>query len=379
MTYKKNIFKLIVLLFVFNIYSNTAEKDLKNKIRIAYWSSWKIKCGIAMYTEHIYTSLKKRGYNVVVYPHTTPIDTLLQNLKDSKINIINIQYERGLFHHIAQKTVFKNVDEFIATIKKIKDLGVKVIFTMHVEESDSYKLLQLADQCIYHRTSKFNTPKINLIPIGVPVFNSRKLNRNLLRKKYGFGPKDKIITTVGFMLAPKKYPEVLNALSHLIKSDRNIKIQLLTSFTNRPILHKQSLHENLKIKTIIKVNRIGKQVTHITNFLTQQEMSERLWISDLGYVWGDNESRASSASIKEFIAAKLPFIANDCLRYENDAIPGIIKTPNNKVLFVTKIMQTIYDQNLIILKNKLEAFYNQMNYDKLIQKHIKIFNKAFTN
>lgn len=357
--------------------TNANSNNLKKRLRIGYWGSWKDKCGIAMYTEHIYNALKKSGYNVRVYSNNLPIKLFFRKIKKDKINILNIQYEPGLFH-FGKNLVARNLKEFVELLKKIKNENIKIILTMHMEFPDSKYLLELADRCIYTRPPIYfkDKSKSNIIPIGVPVYETN-LNKKKLRKKYGFDLNDKIISTTGFMLIPKEFGKTINELGPLIKKNPNYKIQLLTSFTDRSdYLIKQSKTEYDNIKKAIKLNNIENQVIHITKFLPQKELNERLFISDIGFLWGDESLNASSASIKEFIASRLPLIVNDSPRYLNDSIPGILKTPNNKSIFAQNIIETLNDDaKLQRMKTELEKSYKMLNNDEIIKEHLKVLAK----
>ena len=152
----------------------------------------------------------------------------------------------------------------------------------------------------------------------------------------------------------------------------------MTAITNRdPLLYEQCMQVNEKIKEVIKKYKIEDQVIHITNFLSQQELSERLWISDLGYLWGDGSINASSASIKEFISARLPAVVTNSQRYMHDKVLGIIKTNEKLESFAEEIFNLLKDsKKLYVLRNQLEKEYKHLNYNYIFNLHLKVFNNC---
>lgn len=354
-------------------YQNIINLIKSKKIRIGFWSSWQVKCGIAMYTEHIVNELNNNGYKAFAYKNDISIKNLLTQIKFDKIDILNIQYEISLF--FGNSSPFKSMSDFVSLIKDIKNMGIKVVITVHSERENLKELLEEVDACIYTRPSNiFKLDKINLIPIGAPIFKPIQ-NKNELRAKYGFAHDDTILTTTGFMLPSKQNSEVLNQLATEIKKNPKLKIQLLTSINDaNDFIKNLSLNEYEKIKNVITDNQIENQIIHKVDFLQQQEVNERLFISDLGFLWGDAEGNASSASIKEFISSRLPLIVTDCPRFSSDAIRGVIKTEINMPIFVKTILNVINDkEKLNRLIMELEAQYNEINNGKMIKRHINLF------
>lgn len=343
--------------------------DLKSisyqDLRIGYWSTWQVKCGIAIYTEHLYNAVKHIGGNAFGYSHTmTPIE-LLQRIDLDKIHVLNIQYEPA---------IMPPTDLLINLIKEIQRRRVKVFLTLHSEPDTVKRLLDIVDGFIYHKPPTLihsDNRKVNIIPMGVPVFDpTRSLSE--ARAFYGFKDTDKIITTTGFMFTWKQHANVLESMVPYLKADSNIKVQLLTS--SNDINPYECIKENKNIKAVIERNNIENQVVHITDFLSQNELSERLWLSNLGYLWSDITTSSSSAAGKEFITSRLPLIATESSHY-HDLISGVIKTPMDKGLFISKIFEILNHEDISHLYSELETTYNLLNYNDLIYRYIDIYKK----
>jgi glycosyltransferase involved in cell wall biosynthesis len=341
-------------------------------LKIGFLSSWQIRCGIATYTKHHYDALVNLGHKVTVYDYALSQKEILEKLQEDMPDIFHVQYERGFLPH-------QPVSQFIDFLQQVKNLGIKVVVTMHSEELCTLDVAKTADQCIYHKEpiyiDRSANHKLHVIPHGVPLYTP-SIPREKLREKYGFAPHEKILTTFGFLVSWKNHAEILNALVPLLKRNPHYKLQLLTAFNDYDPA--ACLAEKIKIKRVIEQHALENQVIHITEFLPEHEVLERLYCSDLGYLWGDVNSTSSSGAFKQFIAARLPLVATECTHYPR-ITSGMIRTPINKERFVTSIEKALCNANLDQLRTKLESVYQQLNYNTIINQHIAIYKEALAN
>lgn len=350
-------FYLIICLGTFSIFA-------ENHLKIGYWSTWKIPCGIAMFTEHLANSLKKYGHDVFVYNNNIDQRELLESLIKDKIEVLNIQYEESLF---------PKRQNFIDILKEIRKLGIKIIIIPHCEDTFIDEISNLVDKYIYLKPPVYlkKLDKFVLIPHPVPVFEYLKNSRDLLRNKYGFVSDDKILITTGFLLHTKEIAEILDLLVPFLKSDPKIKVQLITPFTTRFPEH--CMREYKKIVDVIKKSSIEKRITLITDFVSHEELAERISLSDLGYQWFKVNTYSTSGAAREYISSRTPLVICASSHY-HDLRKGVVKTDFNKDVFVKSIITVLNDKKLLDqLKIEQEESYNEFNYDKLILNHIKVF------
>lgn len=332
----------------------------EKKPKIAYWSTWKIKCGIAVYTENLCKALEHAGYTPTVYRHDMPPKALINALVRDHIDVLNIQFEPGMM---------KPIGKLIRILREIRKRGVKIILTIHKEIPGLRALVPHVNHFICFKTPQFlNTPKKTIIHHGVPLF-SPEADKTTLREKYGFSDEHVILTTTGFLTSWKEYDVMLDALVPWIQSNPNNRLQLLTSYNT--IYINDCAIEDKKIKEVIARYHLEDQVIHLTHFIPQQELSERLWLSDLGYLWGTWNTTSGVAA--QLIAARLPSIATNSPHY-HDLIAGTIKTASEKEEFVSMIAKTINDKEALQkMRDELEQSYNELNYNTLIAQHIALF------
>ena len=326
---------------------------------IGILSPLNINCGIAVYSTHLEKSFKKLGYNVFLINKNMNTEQIIDIIKLNKINIIDIQYEYEYFKHLDFKVLFNEC-------KKNK---TKVYTTVH-NEHDLEHILE-SDGLIFHKKSNhLNIEKYIIIPIGCPVF-SKNIDKKLLRKKYNFSNKDLILSTCGFMFTWKNVSNILELLIPWLNLSKYHKIQLLTPFST--FGYSDSMIEFLKINEIIKKNNLMSQVIHITDFLSEKELNERLSISNLGFLWSNKNSDASSASIKQLISARLPGVVTLNSHFQ-DIDEGFIKVKEEINSFVNEIVKSISNSEILVNKKRIiNNIYNILNYDEISKIRLKIY------
>lgn len=366
--------KLIKLsMIILNLSNLLATIDIKtsdskvNNMKIGYWSTWKIKCGIAMYTKHIKDSLTKLNFTVFNYPHNSSLYYIATLIEKDKINVLNIQYEQ---------MIMPPLNVFLNFINNIKSKNIKIVVTMHNEPDFAQKIVDASDITIYHKQPEKleDRSKVRVIPMAVPVFTPSG-SRIGLRKKYGFKATDKVLVSTGFLFHTKEISKNLEALAPLIKKDANIKLQLIHPFSPMDPIGSQLEYEKL-IEVIIK-HDIIKQVLVITKFLPQKELSERIYLSDLGYQWFKIDTGATSASGKEYITARTPLIVPDSSHFHDLVCKGIIKTPKKRGAFIQAVKDLLSNPyKLAAARHHLSNLYLELNYDNWIKRYCEIVFNA---
>jgi hypothetical protein len=208
--------------------------------------------------------------------------------------------------------------------------------------------------------------------MGVPIFNPI-MDKSSYRQKYNIEPNKFVISTVGFMFRWKHHAIFLEHMVNHLRQNNNIMIQLLTSFHS--LNNKECIEENNKITNLISSNTLKDRIIHITDFIPQEELNSRLFLSDLGFLWSGIETTSSSAAIKEFVASRLPLVKTDS-NHLHDVNAGCIVTNKDMSNFVAKIMEVYHNPNILDkLRAEIEDCYNQINYGQTIDRFVDIFNK----
>jgi glycosyltransferase involved in cell wall biosynthesis len=336
----------------------------KNSVCIL--SSWNIKCGISQYSKNIVDSLVDKKFDIKVFPHTTKYSEIFSFIRSSRPKSFIVQYEPSLILD------FKDLKNNIIRLKS-ENIKTKIFFTIHSEYSQLMELDGLIDGFIYHKnnTMPFRRTKVFNVPMGVPVFNP-ELSRKEYKNKYGIDEERLVISTVGFMFAWKNHANVLSSLIKYMKDDPKILVQYMTSFhsTNNG----ECIDEFNKINSIVKENSLENQFLHITDYISQKELNERLYLSDVGFLWSGIETTSSSASLKEFVASRLPVVKTNSTHY-HDIVSGTVTTEQDIGNFSNIIIQLIMDSDRRAkLQQEMEENYNKLNYSSAINNLIEVLN-----
>lgn len=342
---------------------NISKKD-KNKICML--STWNIKCGISQYSKNLYDALETQNYVVKVFPNLSNYSDVFNFIKINNFNIFLVQYEPSIIQNF--ELLLSNI---ILLKKQLKE--VKVFFVIHSENQDLLKLDGIIDGFIYHKnnTLNFKKTKINLLPMGVPIFEP-EAGKDNYREKYGLNKNMFILSTVGFMFGWKQHALILESLVPTIKNNPNFIVQLLTSFHS--INNNECIVEFNKIQQVILENNIQSQVIHVTDYISQKELNERLYMSDLGFLWAGIETTSSSASLKEFVSSRLPVVRTDSSHYHDISL-GCKITKKDMAEFCLAI-NNLYSNNneLSLMKDDMSKNYNKMNYKNIVLYFIEAFN-----
>lgn len=327
------------------------------------------KCGIATCTKHICDELNKLGHNANIIDSLLPAENIIEEISKNNSVIINLQY--------SATTMRQDIMEVVDWAKK---QNIKIILTVHENYYWLPSLIDKVDKVIlFNDQIMENNDKYILIPHAVPNFENLE-SRSKLRKKYGFKENDIIISTFGFMIDWKKHDVIIAKFKKFMDRESNIRLQLLTSTTDRFDLSEQKI----KIKRAISKSGHSKKIIHITDFLPEAEINERLYLSDIGYLWGDKNYAKSlgenpnttSGAHNQFVSARLPLVVVDCPHY-HDCNSGVIKTTENMDLFIKKILSTLKNKNLLNkLRAEMEIKFQNNCIKNLIHRHIKTFEEV---
>jgi hypothetical protein len=348
----------MLFLFIFSI----------NSISIIHVAPNDQKCGIANYAKNILNVLQ--NYEELNIQKITGPEFLKLDFSQLRPDIIELS-----FYHLTSN------NHFLEKIKIAKEFNIKIILNVH-EIYKIYKpFFELADKIIIHRNylnaiSEFKNKAI-IIELGCPLSNLKELEISSIKKKYGFNQEDIIISTFGFFMKWRMNDLVLEKLIPLINKNKNIKIQFINAI--HPHHNVNDIIE--KMKQLILNNKIENQIILINDFIPENEINERLFISDIGFIWGDpirgSENStfhaSSSASLNEFISAKLPIIINN-INHLGQINHGAKKINNDIELLPYYIEYYLKNPTeLFLLKQGIISEYNDNNYFKIAEKYKMLY------
>ena len=316
-------------------------------------------CGIAVYTDRICTELRKKNHEVVRLSVKDEVNSVASNF--SKDAILHLHYE----------PFFIDWNKAAALASCAKTSGMKTVVTMHYSNKEhSDRLSKYFNTILLHKNNGEDASNIKYIPMGCPVFE--KPNKQELRKKYGLDNGFFVASTFGFLVSWKRFDEIMGGFVNLFDKYPSLILQMLTSF------HKQMEGDSVSVYNSVRkiFDKAGvlDKVIWKTEFLPENEMLERLALSDMGFMYAPVDTGSISAAAKEFTAARLPVVLSNSNHF-TDCQVGCIKVPKNVPDMVDGI-QTMIEENTLRsrLEKEADELYNEINYSKVADKHLEIYN-----
>lgn len=182
-------------------------------LKVAMLTSWKVRCGIASYTENLVSELSKLAdvYIVRVPRFGLRDKDIFQNLVDKipvrHIDLIHVQHEYGIYMNLEQ-----------SLYAGLTALGKPIITTMHaVGAWEVDRIIQAtSDKVIVHNTFCFNRfgypEKTAVIPHGALQLKSPPPPREECKKSLGILPNTPIVGYMGFISAYKGLEMLIEAM-----------------------------------------------------------------------------------------------------------------------------------------------------------------------
>jgi glycosyltransferase involved in cell wall biosynthesis len=337
----------------------------RKKMKVGIWGAWQVPYEVAFYIEKLKEALDKLEIDIIMYKHTIDPHYLIAKINDDDLDILNIHYEPSLMP-------FQLI--LLSIVQEVKQQKVKIVMTVHKEFVAIGDFSPYVDLFVYHKPPAYfkNQKKIALIPSGVPVFKQPPhFHRALLRKKYGFRESDTIIVSTGSFLPNKEIPRIVECLAPYLKEEPSYRLQLLYS----PLLldWDMSLAERQKTIQVIQKHGLQNQVLLTFGFLTQKEISERIWISDIGYQWSTTNAEATPSIVGQFIAVHTPLVLPYSLSHYGFA-KGIVTTAHDSTTFVETLMDLILNTPVLDqLRADAVAAYRETNFNVLGAKYLQAF------
>ncbi|MBD3244607.1 MAG: glycosyltransferase [Candidatus Moranbacteria bacterium] len=390
---------------VYNFYNNKSYSG--KKPTIVYISNFPPKkCGIATFTQNLFSSMEKNSQKALNFKLISLIDEKKdkKKYKDSilninrndkkdyqncakfinsnkKIQVVNIQHEFGIFGGLYGRFILN----FLKTVKK------PVVITFHSvipKPNYIFKTLirKIADQVNYivvmNKTSKkilindykINQNQIKTIPHGVPDY---KYEKNVLcKKKLGLN-KRTVLLTFGFLSQNKGIEYVIKALPKLIKNYPNL-LYLIVGQTHPNIKQKEGEKYRDKLKELTRRLRLNKNVKFINSYQSNQKLIEFLKACDIYLCTSVDPNQSVSGTFSYALSSGRPVISTDFIQaneFKNKKI-GLIIPPQNSKAYTEAIKNLLKDKKQRSAMGK-KAFKESrpMTWDNVSKKYLELFDK----
>ncbi len=328
--------------------NNLSKFPTEKRSNIGWISTWKTRCGIATYSEHLLSEIKE---NYIIFaPNNcdnlqenvvrcwdignSNLDSLLNQILANNITSIVIQFNYGFFE-------FKSFSNFL---RKIYSNNIKIIIFLHSTTDpkldtakrlvDIKDALSLSHRILVHTPSDLNRLKDIGLVENVALFPHGILDFDLDRreKKYKKAKKNIIhFSTYGFCLPNKGFPELIKAIEILRQQRFQCRLSLYTALyeSNSSLLFYQELVdliENLKLQDYVKIN---------TTFMSDEQTLNKLSATDLVVFPYQLTNESASGAVRQAISSFTP-VAVTPLSIFDDVLPVVHRLPGKTPLLIAK-------------------------------------------
>lgn len=324
-------------------------------MKIIQMSSWKKRCGIAVYAKQLRDSLRKLGHSVDVVDFDAPRPDY------SKYDIVHVQYEPILI----------NDDEVAAISRK----HPKTIVTAHrVEANRLYalggvkKIITLRDFNIPEE--KIGADRLVIMPMGCDVYSPK--SKVLLRTKFGFPADAVIASTFGFLVGWKQLDYLLDHLAPRVEGHPLVHLQFVTSYHFKFQAESETTHHSLL--RIAKEHGMADRVKVITDWLPDEEILDRLHMSDIGFIHAPMNTGSASAAAEKFVSARLPVVISESNHFNNLKV-GCWRGPMDLEQYIPVVVDALASSR-DTLRDKaaeLEKRYQETNWDVVGKMHEDLY------
>lgn len=340
----------------------------QGKPSVVQVSTTDVNCGIGAYTRQLMAALEGATSQQCV-----EVQTLRTADQVPDCDLVHWHWEAAIS---PPESLFRD------TLWSLRLRGIPILMTFHSIRSSLINDM-FAKQLISAGVVHWLPPGIQaderlhvLGGMGCPMFNPPALvEREEMRARFGFGPFDTIISTFGFASVGRGHYEVLEQIAPFLQTHPQVKLQLIlpANFLNEA--GKNFVHQ--KIRTIAQQYKIEQQIHLIPEYLPDLEALQRLWISDVGYLYIEIHTASSSAALRFFISARCPLVANDSSHFA-DVPCGVQRVPTfNLTEFSQAVLAATRNRALLSkLKNEHEQTYEQFVWPKFAEKYLTYYKTA---
>lgn len=311
--------------------SAIAENELRAKqvnaadereFRIGWVSTWNTRCGIAAYTTALADAVNWE--RVIFAPMgqmrldedgsdvyrcwsmaEQSLDRLSEAIIQSSVEVVAFQMNFGFFAP----------EHFNKLVCSLRDRGIGVIITLHATRDpppqtlarrlvDFSEALSHANLVLVHALDDLE----NLAKVGISE-NAHLFPQGVDQRIVGEPRRERsgdsqTIATFGYCLPHKGLEEIIQAVSILRDRGRDVRLLLLNA--EYPVPASRELVT--RCKALISSKRLDAYVELVTEYLSEEEIANRLGSADLAVFAYQRTGESSSAAVRVALAAGVPTV-----------------------------------------------------------------------
>jgi hypothetical protein len=311
------------------------------------------RCGVREYGLQLNRSLSRVGVNV--FPHTYSDFTVSSLLKS---DVVLVHFEDGLAS-----------GDFHSKLSLAKRRGARIVFCCHRFESDKMdSFVPIVDRFALHRFYVGAPSNSIEVPLGCPIYEPSE-SRAQIRRRLGLPENELIVTSLGFLAPWKRWAEVVEAVMAELHGSAFMQIHTASPFS---MGHQEFIRESARVKSVMSRGRGA----HSTDFLTEKDLLDRVYASDLGFIFHPIHTNSVSAATKQFVSGRCPLIVTGS-SHASDLKEGVTRVDSfDPRDLAREIRRAVEDGDLRArMVEGMDSEYSRMNMDAVASRYLSIFKE----
>jgi len=361
-------------------------------MKIAFVTTYGVKCGIATYTEHLAEEVCKENEVAVFaedYLNNAQPDfktnlrlfrCFNRNLADTRLIKALSLYDPDIIHIQHEYGIFKNLTNMLRKMRERFD--GRVVMTLHtVKTNCDFDLEGCADHFIVHKEQArehlikcgLEPERVSVIPHGTLIVP--KIPSRIARWKLNLPMDKKIILSHSFFERRKNIDKIIKAVAKL----RN---EFSIYYIHLGGLHPQVIPENgqryfEECLQLIENLNISSNVRFISRFISEEELVYFLNACDL-IVTIENSSypNISASGIMHTVARK-PVIASDVVNFSEFPPGSFYRINVEEESLTSAIRDVLLNRELsdMFIAN-LMKYAEETSWSRIAEEHLKIYEEC---
>jgi len=314
------------------------------------------KCGVGQYGHQLDRSLVKVPgvEGIVVCNYST-------------LHAVDVRADDRVLCHFEPGLVGDAV-AFHGQLRAMRQKRAKIVLCCHLFEPwIGAHYASMVDLFVLHRTYYDAPAKSVQIPLGAPVYEPSG-SREALREKFNLPSGKMILTTVGFLTAWKRTPEVVGAVLAVAPPDVCfVRVQTPWPFD---AVGASAQREEDALRSVIAP--FGGLVQLSTEFMPEGDLLDLVHASDLGFVFHGIDTGSVSAATKQFVSARTPLVVTGS-SHSSDIIQGVRRVSGfDPGGFAREVVRVAGDAPMMEkLRKGIVAEYARINMDVVAKRYVE--------
>ena len=252
-----------------------------------------------------------------------------------------------------------------------ENAGAKVVFCCHwFSPAFAERWSPHVDAFVTHReyADLSGSCRVVVIPLGCSTYVPSR-DRLDMRVKYNLPLDSTIMTTLGFLAKWKRFPVAVNEVMKRLQGTKKMFLQILTPFPHHGDVDRQ-MPEMLRV-----LSRYATPYYFSTDFRPDTELLDRVYLSDLGFLFHGQDTGSVSAATKTFVSARTPLVVTKST-HASDLSGGVLRVNDlDPASFAEVVVAAATTPSFLNgLRSEMESEYERVNMAAVARQYETLFD-----